>query len=70
LPLNTAKRLTGKLTPPQPAAISTLSTNERRHQPPAPAHAGRWRTLDQNGVLLDILVQPRRYAKAAKRFFN
>jgi putative transposase len=29
-----------------------------------------WRAVDQHGVVLDILVQPRRDAKAAKRFFR
>jgi putative transposase len=29
-----------------------------------------WRAVDQNGVVLDILVQRRRDAKAAKRFFK
>src|SRR6202171_1105806 len=29
-----------------------------------------WRAVDQDGVVLDILVQPRRDAKAAKRFFG
>jgi putative transposase len=29
-----------------------------------------WRAVDQNGIVLDILVQPRRNAKAAKRFFK
>ena len=29
-----------------------------------------WRAVDQEGVVLDILVQPRRDAKAAKRFFR
>jgi putative transposase len=29
-----------------------------------------WRSVDQDGVVLDILVQPRRDAKAAKRFFR
>ena len=29
-----------------------------------------WRALDQNGVVLDILVQGRRNAAAAKRFFK
>jgi len=29
-----------------------------------------WRAVDQDGVALDILVQPRRDAKAAKRFFR
>ncbi len=29
-----------------------------------------WRAVDQNGVVLDILVQARRNATAAKRFFN
>src|SRR3954468_12642572 len=29
-----------------------------------------WRAVDQNGVVLDILVQRRRDAKAAKRFFR
>ncbi|MBV8094832.1 MAG: IS6 family transposase [Acetobacteraceae bacterium] len=29
-----------------------------------------WRAVDQNGVVLDILVQSRRNAKAAKRFFK
>jgi putative transposase len=29
-----------------------------------------WRAVDQNGVVLDILVQSRRSAKAAKRFFR
>src|SRR6202161_708967 len=29
-----------------------------------------WRAVDQNGVVLDILVQPRRDANAAKRFFK
>jgi putative transposase len=28
-----------------------------------------WRAVDQDGVLLDILVQDRRDANAAKRFF-
>jgi putative transposase len=29
-----------------------------------------WRAVDQDGVVLDILVQPRRDAEAAKRFFR
>jgi putative transposase len=29
-----------------------------------------WRAVDQNGHVLDILVQSRRSAKAAKRFFR
>jgi putative transposase len=29
-----------------------------------------WRAVDQDGVVLDLLVQPRRDAKAAKRFFR
>jgi len=29
-----------------------------------------WRAVDQNGVVLDILMQSRRSAKAAKRFFR
>src|SRR6202030_3157504 len=29
-----------------------------------------WRAVDQNGVVLDILVQERRDGKAAKRFFK
>src|ERR1700692_4523434 len=29
-----------------------------------------WRAVDQDGVVLDTLVQPRRDAKAAKRFFR
>ena len=29
-----------------------------------------WRAVDQEGVVLDSLVQPRRDAKAAKRFFR
>jgi putative transposase len=29
-----------------------------------------WRAVDQDGVVLDILVQARRDAKAAQRFFN
>jgi putative transposase len=29
-----------------------------------------WRAVDENGDVLDILVQPRRDAKAAKRFFR
>jgi putative transposase len=29
-----------------------------------------WRAVDQDGVVLDILVQPRRDAKAVKRFFR
>ena len=29
-----------------------------------------WRAVDQNGVVLDILVQARRDANAAKRFFK
>ena len=29
-----------------------------------------WRAVDQDGVVLDILVQERRDAKAAKRFFR
>jgi len=29
-----------------------------------------WRAVDQNGVVLDILVQSRRSARAAKRFFR
>ncbi|WP_169055103.1 IS6 family transposase [Azospirillum sp. TSA2s] len=29
-----------------------------------------WRAVDQNGVVLDILVQSRRNTKAAKRFFR
>ena len=30
----------------------------------------RWRAVDQDGEVLDILVQKRRNAKAAKRFFR
>ena len=29
-----------------------------------------WRAIDANGDVLDILVQPRRNAKAARRFMN
>src|SRR6202166_112772 len=29
-----------------------------------------WRAVDQDGVVLDIFVQPRRDAEAAKRFFR
>ncbi len=29
-----------------------------------------WRAVDQHGVVLDILVQDRRNATAAKRFFK
>ena len=29
-----------------------------------------WRAVDQDGIVLDILVQSRRNAKAAKRFFK
>jgi len=29
-----------------------------------------WRAVDQNGIVLDVLVQSRRNAKAAKRFFR
>ena len=29
-----------------------------------------WRAVDQHGNVLDILVQPRRDAKAAKGFFR
>ncbi|MCP1615365.1 transposase-like protein [Azospirillum lipoferum] len=29
-----------------------------------------WRVIDQNGVVLDILIQSRRNTKAAKRFFR
>jgi putative transposase len=29
-----------------------------------------WRAVDQDGVVLDILVQGRRDANAAKRFFR
>ena len=29
-----------------------------------------WRAVDQDGVVLDILVQSRRNTKAAKRFFK
>jgi putative transposase len=29
-----------------------------------------WRVVDQNGTVLDILVQGRRNTKAAKRFFR
>jgi putative transposase len=29
-----------------------------------------WRTVDQHGVVLDVLVQRRRDCKAAKRFFK
>ena len=29
-----------------------------------------WRAIDANGDMLDILVQPRRNAKAARRFMN
>jgi len=39
-----------------------LTINGRRHY--------RWRAVDQDGNVLDILVQPRRDAKAGKRFFR
>jgi putative transposase len=29
-----------------------------------------WRAVDQHGNVLDVLVQPRRDAKAAKKFFR
>ena len=29
-----------------------------------------WRAVDQHGTVLDVLVQSRRNAKAAKRFFR
>ena len=29
-----------------------------------------WRAVDQDGIVLDILVQARRDSNAAKRFFN
>lgn len=29
-----------------------------------------WRAVDSNGQVIDILMQPRRNAKAAKRFFE
>jgi putative transposase len=29
-----------------------------------------WRAVDQDGVVLDVLVQSRRNTKAAKRFFK
>jgi putative transposase len=29
-----------------------------------------WHAVDQNGVVLDILMQSRRDGRAAKRFFN
>ena len=29
-----------------------------------------WRAVDQDGVILDVLVQPRRDARAAKKFFR
>jgi putative transposase len=38
-----------------------LTINSRRHY--------LWRAVDQDGDVLDILAQPRRDAKAAKRFF-
>jgi transposase-like protein len=39
-----------------------LRVNGERHY--------RWRAVDQRGVVLDILVQDRRNATAAKRFFR
>ena len=39
-----------------------LTINGRRHY--------LWRAVDDDGNVLDILVQPRRDAKAAKRFFR
>ena len=39
-----------------------MTINGRRHY--------LWRAVDQDGNVLDILVQPRRDAKAAKRFFR
>src|SRR4029077_10261800 len=39
-----------------------LTINGRRHY--------LWRAVDRDGNVLDILVQPRRDAKAAKRFFR
>ena len=39
-----------------------VTINGRRHY--------LWRAVDQDGNVLDILVQPRRDAKAAKRFFR
>ena len=33
-------------------------------------HHYLWRAVDQDGIVLDILVQPRRDAKAAERFFR
>ena len=39
-----------------------MTINGRRHY--------LWRAVDRDGNVLDILVQPRRDAKAAKRFFR
>ncbi len=39
-----------------------MTINGRRHY--------LWRAVDQDGNVLDILVQPRRDAKAAKGFFR
>ena len=44
-----------------------------RHRQPRQINGRRqylWRAVDQDGNVLDILVQPRRDAKAAKRFFR
>ena len=39
-----------------------MTINGRRHY--------LWRAVDQDGNVLDILVQPRRDAKAAKKFIR
>jgi putative transposase len=51
--------------------ISVGEVSYKGHRYPAEiiAHCV-WRAVDQHGNVLDILVQPRRDAKAAKRFFR
>ena len=43
-------------------AVKILKINGKLHY--------LWRAVDQHGVVLDILVQDRRNATAAKRFFK
>jgi putative transposase len=47
--------------------------NRLRRRRPRPGISGTWTrcsSVDQHGIVLDILVQSRRDTKAAKRFFN
>ncbi|AXA44135.1 DDE domain family protein (plasmid) [Rhizobium leguminosarum] len=54
----------------QPAGWATNGTSTRLSSPSVEKKHWLWRAVDQDGFVLDVLVQSRRNAKAAKRLMR